>query len=119
MTNEAEVKKLGARILAADNDKFGLRTDGNGNVIIPQGSSVMGEMLKLKQKYIAMADSNHNTQENTYTPTNIASMQAASVKKIFVEWNTKEHSEYLAEMKMPASTFNAPYADYLKSLRNV
>jgi hypothetical protein len=90
LTHE-QIKALGAAILAAANDKFGLKTDGQGNVIIPEGSSFMAQVLKLDKKYIALADYNHDdTFEQVFTEQNVAEMKRAGVRHIYAEHDILE-----------------------------
>jgi hypothetical protein len=89
--NDEQLKALGAQILAADNDKFGLKTDGKGNVIISAGSSFMEQALKLKQKYLILADENHDdTFEQVLSKKNVLLMKSAGVARVFMEQTPME-----------------------------
>ncbi len=123
LTHE-QIKALGAAILAAANDKFGLKTDGQGNVIIPEGSSFMQEVLKIDRKYIVLADAHHGTPqypsyEQVFTEENITAMKQAGITQVFTELNTEQLLGYETTLaRMPSIAAMDPYQEEIRHLKN-
>ncbi len=91
-----EVQALGARIRNSGCDRFGLKTDGQGNVTIPDGQHFFTQALAIDRKYFVLADENHYTHEMLFDDTAAAEMQRSGISMLFDEGS---HPDFLKDLE--------------------
>lgn len=106
--NYEHVAALGATIRDADKDAFGIRTDGNGNVVLDGESRFIADVLKLHYTYYVFADHNHSTHEQVFNRPNVTAMQEVGVRFVFDE------ASNAVSLNKSAEYYNG-YADFLKT----